>query len=49
MNGSVHEATDPAKNNALAQRLKQLAAEASFALKKSITELSGIFRPCRVV
>jgi len=43
--GQVKEITD----NPLAQRLKQLAGEASFALKKSTIELRGICRTCQVV
>jgi len=42
--GQVNEITD----NALANRLKLLAGEASFALKKTTIELRGICRTCQV-
>jgi Fur family zinc uptake transcriptional regulator len=42
--GQVNEITD----NALAKRLKQLAGDASFALKKTTIELRGICHTCQV-
>ncbi|MBV6648452.1 MAG: transcriptional repressor, partial [Hoeflea sp.] len=42
--GQVNEITD----NALAKRVKQLAGDASFALKKTTIELRGICRTCQV-